>query len=334
MKKLIYIITFALFALSAQAQFALQAGMGYSNYQWYQVTAAGAMQISGATMSSYSPTMPGVYYATFDGTDCGTNASEYYVFTVNGDTNIVLNGNQSTGSYQWYQDNNQINGATSSSLNVTATDSLIYYQAEISDGNCNKQLPGFYVYHKPIWAPLPIELINFTAQLSLDQETVLLKWITQTEINSDDFTVERSLDQLNWEYVDQLPAAGNSSILLKYQTTDDDPYKGQSFYRLKTTDIDNSFVYSQVESIFIGEKIVQYVRAYPNPFQDKITIEGPGEELEVLKIYNSMGAVVRDFGNMYNTSSTMKLEIDVSDLAVGVYFIRTKNSQLKLLKQD
>jgi hypothetical protein len=332
MKKIIYILVFVLSTTSLQAQFTLQAGVGYSNYQWHQVTGAGAMQILGANTSSYAPSAPGVFYATFDGTDCGRNATEYYVFTVNGDTNIVLNGNQNNSTYQWYQDNNQISGATNSSLNVTATDSLVYYQAEINDGNCNKQLPGFYVYHQPIWAPLPIELLNFTARLSRDEERVLLNWKTETEINSDYFTVERSINRLDWEYVSQTNAAGNSTNLLSYNSVDEAPYKGESFYRLKTTDLDNSFVYSPVRRIYRGEKQISYLRAYPNPFSDKIILEGPVEELEAFKIYNSIGRVVRSINLELNQLT--KVEIDVSDLAQGVYFIRTQQSQLKLLKKE
>lgn len=335
MKIVTYILVFILvLQLNLQAQFTLQAGAGYANYQWYNVGTGGAVPIGGATMSSYAANAPGIYFATFDGTDCGSNATEYFVLTANNDTNVVLNTNQNKVTYNWYQGNNPISGATADSLAITSVDTLKYYRVEIMQNGCSKFLPGFHVYHLGIWAPLPIELISFTARLSSDEKKVFLNWKTKSEINTDNFVIERSVNQLNWEYVDQLPAAGNSVTDINYQTVDISPYKGRSYYRLRTTDFDNSTTYSQVESVYIGDKEVQYVRIYPNPFNNRIIIEGPQEEFEVLKIYNAIGEVVRDIPYLESSLSSNKKEIDVHDLAQGVYFISTKNTHTKILKQD
>ena len=76
------------------------------------------------------------------------------------------------------------------------------------------------------------------------------------------------------------------------------------------------------------------MRIFPNPFTNVITIEGPEDEFENLKIYNSIGQMVRDvpFNDLFVAPN--KKEIDVSELAVGVYYIKTKTYQTKILKRD
>jgi hypothetical protein len=91
--------------------------------------------------------------------------------------------------------------------------------------------------------PLPIELLSFTAKYQ--DGIVLLNWATGSEINNDYFTLERSRDALNAEIIGFVDGAGNSSRTLHYQFVDRDPLPGISYYRLKQTDYDGSFEYSQ-----------------------------------------------------------------------------------------
>ncbi len=91
--------------------------------------------------------------------------------------------------------------------------------------------------------PLPIELLSFTAKYQ--DGKVLLKWATGSEINNDFFTLERSHDAVNAEAIGFVEGAGNSSQTLHYNFVDHDPLPGISYYRLKQTDYDGSFEYSQ-----------------------------------------------------------------------------------------
>ncbi len=84
--------------------------------------------------------------------------------------------------------------------------------------------------------PLPIDLIYFRAQN--DDKSVNLFWETATEINNDYFTIERSIDGINFEAIANMNGSGNSSTALAYQFTDATPLSGTSYYRLKQTDYD------------------------------------------------------------------------------------------------
>ena len=97
--------------------------------------------------------------------------------------------------------------------------------------------------------PLPIELLYFDPWYSQKDNNAKIEWVTASERNNDFFTIEKSLNGENWETVSILDGAGNSSKELFYQITDDMPYFGVSYYRLKQTDFDGSFTYSEVKSI-------------------------------------------------------------------------------------
>lgn len=57
---------------------------------------------------------------------------------------------------------------------------------------------------------------------------------------------------------------------------------------------------------------------YPNPFKDKVTLKY--NEVEAIDLYNIVGEKVKAFELPSNQS---KIEVDLSDLNTGVYFIRT-----------
>ena len=101
--------------------------------------------------------------------------------------------------------------------------------------------------------PLPVELISFTA--SLEGSNAILNWITASEINSDYFEIERSLDGINFESISMIDGAGNSNHQLSYSDIDYNvDLLGVSvfYYRLKQTDFDGSYSYSQIVPLVLS----------------------------------------------------------------------------------
>jgi len=115
-------------------------------------------------------------------------------------------------------------------------------------------------------AALPITLSEFNVTES-ENKKAQINWQTASETNNDYFTIERSKDGRNWEDVIEIEGAGNSSAILDYKTVDDQPYQGTSYYRLKQTDFDGKFSYSEVESITIHQIDNPQISIYPNPNQ-------------------------------------------------------------------
>lgn len=111
---------------------------------------------------------------------------------------------------------------------------------------------------------LPIVLISFVAKVT--KSTVVLEWVTASEANNDFYTVERSLDGRNFYPMLTLGGAGDSEELLNYKATDKSPLFGRSFYRLKQTDFNGQFEYSEIRSVFYrGHSEALDISIYPNP---------------------------------------------------------------------
>ena len=176
---------------------------------------------------------------------------------------------------------------------------------------------------------LPVTLLYFNIRKETNQK-VSCEWSTVSEINNDYFTIERSKDGLLWEKVITINGAGNSSGTQKYKIIDQEPYTGISYYRLKQTDFDGQFEYSQVRSTSVKLENTS-LKVYPNPTINQITIKGNESELKEVKIYNTIGQdVTASTQQILNNDTT--LVIDLSKLVSGIYYIKTKTTVKKIYK--
>lgn len=124
--------------------------------------------------------------------------------------------------------------------------------------------------------PLPIELLNFTAEKK-EENYVLVEWSTAAEINNDHYIIEKSSDGEHWVFVDKIFGAGTSTVENHYQISDPTPFANTSYYRLKQTDFDGKFEYFGPVAVTFGNatsKVLGEVSIYPNPSDgNKLFIE-------------------------------------------------------------
>lgn len=82
-----------------------------------------------------------------------------------------------------------------------------------------------------------------------NNQSVLLDWKTEKEVNNLEFQVERSQDSINFSLIGSRASQasdGNSNTVLNYNFIDGSPLNGQNFYRLKQLDKDGKYRYSDV----------------------------------------------------------------------------------------
>ncbi len=184
---------------------------------------------------------------------------------------------------------------------------------------------------------LPIKLIYFNAELS--QGLVGLKWATAAEVNNSFFTVEKSTDGQVFKQVLTKPGAGNSTTDLYYAAEDNEPLKGFSYYRLKQTDYDGHYTYSDVETIKNGEgggaSQLDLKSIAPNPFTDNFKVNfvvNSETEIEFL-LMNAAGKIVKDEKMMsqegYNTYDFR----DDMNLQKGIYFLTMIYEDRKIIQK-
>jgi len=167
---------------------------------------------------------------------------------------------------------------------------------------------------------LPIELISFKA--ACNKGSVYLEWVTASEINNDYFTLERSRDAINWTIVGTVDGAGNSNQNIIYSYVDNKPYNGVSYYRLKQTDFNGQFEYSNIISVICIDDFTGDINVYPNPFSDELIIEILGNTVPVnFEILNAEGSVI------YQGNLIEKTRINTSSFAPGVYLINFENGK-------
>lgn len=148
--KLVLSLVFTMLGLAvSNAQYLLQAppdsaGETRSNFRWYEASDTSTVL---STDSFYEATDRGIYFATYDGTSCGQNATGYFVLTncnsPHNEVTLDISANTvrpgATLSWSPAVTGNQ-NRPT-----VIATQTVVTYTATINKAGNSKSLPNFTV---------------------------------------------------------------------------------------------------------------------------------------------------------------------------------------------
>jgi hypothetical protein len=172
---------------------------------------------------------------------------------------------------------------------------------------------------------LPVELINFTAQKQ--DKLVQLNWSTATERDNAFFEIERSGTGFQFASIGQVPGNGNSVTIRRYDFTDDQPFNGLNYYRLKQVDFDGQFTYSPVVSVQFDGPGGGF-RLFPVPVKDQLQLQL--DEPDIFEsqwfVYNTLGQLVLS-GQMPADQSM--LDLNVADLTPGMYLLQRTSDRAR-----
>lgn len=194
-------------------------------------------------------------------------------------------------------------------------------------GGVNTERPRFYIQLGSLVA-LPSQLIEFSAQK--EGNSRLLKWVTENEVNTKDFIVERSLDGIVFQTIGTVKAK-NVPGTNRYKFTDTEKITGNLFYRLKSVDIDARFQYSKL--LRINASIAsEPAKVYPNPARGSFSLTLPNAKPANVKMVNISGKVMWE-----KTITSQATSLDISMLTPGIYFVMIyqdgQTNNLRLLIQ-
>jgi hypothetical protein len=172
---------------------------------------------------------------------------------------------------------------------------------------------------------LPVGLTEFTA--TLESNTTRLSWATATESNSSYFDVEYSTDNITWESIGSVQAAGNTTTGRSYAFTHNHPAAGNNFYRLKMADQDGTFTYSKVDQVAIEE--TSKITFYPNPVKSSCTVNTNSTTPQSLSLLTLDGRMLQQNNTFISGGS-----IDLSRYPNGIYLIvlRSTTGKSEVLK--
>ena len=217
------------------------------------------------------------------------------------------------------------NIATSGTLNFQlrnpVTGSLYgtcFYDANCI-GNCNST-----------GGVLAVQFIDFKGKKN--GSTVLLEWATTNEINTRAFEIEKSNDGRQFNGVATQQAAGTGSV--NYNYTDNQPFAGSTFHRLKVINSTRDVQYSNVIQVKDNASF-SINKIQPNLFVDKITIEVSLEKaaplyIQLLDVNGKVIAKKQVIGiaGVNNINLT-----DLSLLTKAVYIIKITSDNNKWMQK-
>jgi hypothetical protein len=263
----------------------IQITLSYCTYNITNNDPTGITSVTFGTISNTS--IGGPAYSDF--TSQSTTVEQGGIYQLN--VNVNTDGNWTVNTKVWIDWNqnysfevgeeyslgsalNTANGITSlSPLNITVPSGatlgetrMRIVSVEASDPAplaCGTQLYGEAEDYKLLITPptsLPVELIYFEGFGYQYYNT--LKWSTASEYNSDYFSLERSVNGEQWDYVGTTKATGNSTQVVNYLYVDNFRFNGFIYYKLNQFDFDGNFkVYGpiSINNTHTNKKVVKYI---------------------------------------------------------------------------
>ena len=177
---------------------------------------------------------------------------------------------------------------------------------------------------------LPVELGSFTATTS--GEAVELRWETLTETNNAGFRVERAVKSSTgeagqWAEIGAVNGAGTTTEAQRYTFTDRQvPFAADRMqYRLRQVDVDGTETLSDPVRVARGvPEALELNGLFPNPSRSTVTLQYalPRASDVRVEVYDLLGRRVTAFEGAEAPAGRTEMQMDVSQLASGTYFLR------------
>lgn len=166
---------------------------------------------------------------------------------------------------------------------------------------------------------LPIELGYFRGE---EQGLgVYLEWQTEVEINNAYFEIEHSSNGKDFKPVAYIEGAGTSTKAIKYHFQHKTPVLGINYYRIKQTDFDEAYSYSDVVSVKkVAAPQRSLVKIFPNPVSEQFQITYASEEsIEQVQLFSVLGQRLVQRWEQAQASYQLP-----RNLPTGQYLVRVK----------
>ena len=188
---------------------------------------------------------------------------------------------------------------------------------------------------------LPLDLLSFTGHLQ-NNNSVLLNWKTENEINTSHFVIERSADGIRYNGIGNVTANGrnNTAGSFNYAFPDNDAVNQSSqrlYYRLKMVDIDGTFKYSNIVSVAIPF-ITGKLGISPNPVLNevKVTIASRDNGRVQWKLMDNVGRVILKGTEQVKKGDGNSFTINMNRVSAGTYYLSVtgagNDQQVKMQK--
>ena len=224
---------------------------------------------------------------------------------------VALNSNNYAFNIDPEIDNARLNAS------VTLTGTAATDRAAIANlANWDVDNTNAFALPAPI-SSLPVTFIQFTARPGNGQVT--LNWKVADEINLQGYRAERSADGQNWQVISFITATGGPD----YRYPDGNPLQGKNFYRIRSVDLDGSYKFSRVISVYNNATSFHFSAA-PNPSRNylDIQVQSPAVAKITLRLINTQGLIMlqKDY-TLPAGVQVIRLEA-LNKFPAGIYFLQ------------
>jgi hypothetical protein len=194
-----------------------------------------------------------------------------------------------------------------------------------SDSRIQMGMVDLGVDETPYGLVLPVELVNFDVK-NYTNNSALLIWNTASEIDNDYFTIEHSRDGIAYEGIGKVHGAGTTDRAQSYSFIDDQPFQGINYYRLKQTDFDGQYSYSEVRTLVFDNKD-HAPSVYPNPADEVLFVDlGGSIENDATRhyaIFDWSGKQIAT-GQLQSAYGLANVSLNNNNLQSGVYLLKVE----------
>lgn len=261
------------------------------------------------------------------------SSSHPYTLLINNDNEV-----------EWTFSNIQL---PDSNVNEPASHGYIVYRIQpvpsLIDGETLHNTASIYFdYNLPVltndattlvqdnFTSLPIQLINFTGQLS--NNTVQLNWKADQGKDFEKFEIERSLDGKIYSRIETVPF--NNSISDYHLLDNISALQSKLiFYRLKMIDADSKFSYSKV-IVFRTNPVQNNFTIYPNPARTEIFVSLIADKKQNLrvKVLDASGRILSEHQKEVQKGTNV-FPVNTFGLKAGNYILQMiLNGEMKASK--
>ena len=176
-------------------------------------------------------------------------------------------------------------------------------------------------------ASLPVGFLSFEVRGEANN-AVHLRWMTGTEEDNSHFTVEYSRNGgHHFAAIGQLPGAGNSTVAQVYDFIHKDVPAGVGYYRIRQTDFDGTFTYSELRTVNLPRPPAPTLSVYPNPATAAPTLNLTGfdhTQEVLLTVSDLLGRTVARSSLVPQDAAGF---LSNQPLLAGTYFLRAEQGE-------
>ncbi len=232
----------------------------------------------------------------------------------------------------WYP----IPGATSSSYQPGPLTKTSFFMRCVRRAGCNTFLETNIVTITVNPAGSP-GCGNFIQQLVLRPSgttNVELEWTTYPEPELYIYTVQHSVNSVDWDNVTTVMGHHDSNNNNVYSFIDQTPVSGVNFYRIKRTNFGNVASFSETKNIELSLSGANAIAIYPNPVQNSLIIKNIAKYDADVEITNTAtnGDVIKTI--IIKKDTLEMTDLDMDNVPSGMYFarIRFANGETSVVK--